>query len=182
MKQACLAAILGFMVFAVGCAVGPKTSEEKSVLDAEVREAIAAFKSQDSSVERFFNGAYGYAVLPKIFKGGFWIGGAHGRGQVLEHNYLLGYCNMSQATFGLTFGGQFFREIIFFETKTALEKFQTKEYTFSAEVSAVALTAGAAAKTDYRNGMAVFVMPEKGLMVDASVGGQKFNFVPRYVP
>ena len=182
MKKTILMTILGLVVFLAGCTVVPKTSQEKAVLDAEVQEAIAVFKANDSSIAGFFNQSYGYAVLPKVLKGGFWVGGAHGRGEVFEHSYLLGYCNMTQATIGLTFGGQFFREIIFFETKADLQKFQTKEYAFSAEVNAVAITAGAAAKARYRNGMAVFVMPEKGLMVDASVGGQKFSFVPRYVP
>ena len=44
--------------------------------------------------------------------------------------------------------------------------------------SAVAMEAGAVAKADYKDGMAVFVMTDKGLMVDASIGGQKFNFQP----
>jgi hypothetical protein len=43
----------------------------------------------------------------------------------------------------------------------------------------VALTAGATAKADYKDGMAVFVMAESGLMVDASLGGQKFKYVPK---
>lgn len=175
-------AVLAAMVLVTGCTAVPKTSAEKDVLDAEVREAVAAFRAQDSSIDRFFKQSHGYAVLPQIFKGGFWVGGSHGRGQVFEQGYLTGYCNMSQATIGFTFGGQFFREVIFFESKRAMDKFKTDEYTFSAEVSAVALTAGAAAKARYKNGMAVFIMPDKGLMVDASVGGQKFNFVPRYVP
>ena len=42
----------------------------------------------------------------------------------------------------------------------------------------MALTLGAAAKADYKDGMAVFVMADKGLMVDASLGGQKFKFTP----
>lgn len=182
MKKTILMTILGLVVFMAGCTAVPKTSQEKAVLDAEVQEAISAFRSKDPSIEWFFNRSYGYAVLPKVFKGGFWVGGSHGRGEVFEQSYLLGYCNMTQATIGFTFGGQFFREIIFFETKSDLQKFQTKEYTFSAEVNAVAITKGVAVKARYRNGMAVFVMPEKGLMVDASIGGQKFNFVPRYVP
>jgi hypothetical protein len=35
---------------------------------------------------------------------------------------------------------------------------------------------GASAKADYKDGMAVFIMADRGLMVDASVGGQKFQF------
>jgi hypothetical protein len=59
--------------------------------------------------------------------------------------------------------------------------FMSGEYTFSAQVTGVAVTAGAAAKADYRDGMAVFVTSDKGLMVDASLGGQKFKFVPVFV-
>jgi len=55
----------------------------------------------------------------------------------------------------------------------------TGEFTFSAQATAVALDAGAAAKADYRDGMAIFVIADKGLMIDASIGGQKFKFLPK---
>jgi hypothetical protein len=60
-----------------------------------------------------------------------------------------------------------------------MDVFLTGEFTFSAQATAVALDAGAAAKADYRNGLAVFVMTDQGLMVDASVGGQKFKYLPK---
>jgi lipid-binding SYLF domain-containing protein len=85
---------------------------------------------------------------------------------------------MSQATLGFSFGGEFFREIIFFRDKEDLDKFRSGEFTFSAQATGVALTSGAAAKADYKAGMAVFVMTDAGLMVDASLGGQKFKYVP----
>jgi hypothetical protein len=59
-----------------------------------------------------------------------------------------------------------------------LDAFKSEEYTFSAQVTGVALSAGVAAKADYKAGMAVFIMTDTGLMVDASLGGQKFNYVP----
>jgi len=86
---------------------------------------------------------------------------------------------MSQATLGFSFGGEFFREIIFFRSKPDLDKFRTGEFAFSAQASGVAITAGAAAKADYKDGMAVFVMTDKGLMLDISLGGQKFNYLPK---
>jgi hypothetical protein len=57
--------------------------------------------------------------------------------------------------------------------------FKTEEYTFSAQVTGVAATLGAAAKADYKKGMAVFITTDKGLMVDASLGGQKFNYLEK---
>jgi len=162
-----------------GCATAPEKKESKAVLKAQVDEAIAAFKAKDSGIDRFFSEARGYAVLPKVFKGAFWLGGAYGQGEVYEKGTMVGYCSMSQATLGFSFGGEFFREIIFFHDEEALDKFRTGEYTFSAQAMAVALDIGVAAKADYKDGMAVFVMTDKGLMVDASLGGQKFKYLAK---
>ena len=178
MTKVNLLTVLALYLFAAGCATVPERQESKAVLSAEVQEAVARLKEKDPGIKRFFDNAYGYAVLPKVFKGAFWIGGAYGKGQVYEKNRMVGYCSMSQATLGFSFGGEFFREIIFFRGKSDLDRFRTGEFTFSAQVSGVALTAGAAAKADYKYGMAVFVMTDKGLMVDASLGGQKFTYVP----
>lgn len=161
-----------------GCKTAPEKPEAKAVLLAEVQEAVAVFKAKDPSIDRFFNQSYGYAVLPKVFKGGFLVGGAFGRGEVYEKGAMVGYCSMSQATLGFSFGGEYFREIVFFRDKEDLDKFKTEEYTFAAQVTGVALSAGAAAKADYKAGMAVFIATDTGLMVDASLGGQKFNFEP----
>jgi lipid-binding SYLF domain-containing protein len=161
-----------------GCSITPKGQEGQAVLDAQVAEAIAVMKENDPSIDRFFQGSYGYAVLPKVFKGGVWAGGAYGKGIVYEKGEKIGYCDMSQASLGFTFGGQYFREIIFFWQKPDLDKFKAEEYTFAAQATAVALKSGAAAKADYKEGTAVFTAADKGLMVDASVGGQKFRFTP----
>ena len=145
---------------------------------AEVEEAIALFKAADPDIQRFFNESAGYAVIPKIFKGAVLLGGAYGKGRLYENGQMTGYCSMSQATLGFSLGGQFFREIIFFHRSVDVTLFKWEEYTFSAQATAVALTSGVAAKTGYKDGMAVFVMADSGLMVDASIGGQKFNVVP----
>jgi lipid-binding SYLF domain-containing protein len=161
-----------------GCSVAPKSVESKDVLSTEVKEAISIMKIKDPDIQQFFDKSYGYAVLPKIFKGAFIAGGAYGRGEVFEKGEMIGYCDMSQATLGFSFGGEYFREIVFFRDKMDIDNFKTGEYTFAAEVSGVALTAGAAAKADYKAGMAVFIATDAGLMVDASLGGQEFKYVP----
>jgi lipid-binding SYLF domain-containing protein len=161
-----------------GCSISPKGKESQAVLDAQVTEAISVLKEKDPDIDRFFQSSYGYAVLPKVFKGGIWAGGAYGKGIVYEKGQKIGYCDMSQATLGFTFGGEYFREIVFFWQKPDMDKFKSEEYTFAAQATAVALKAGAAAKADYKDGTAVFTATDKGLMVDASIGGQKFRFTP----
>jgi lipid-binding SYLF domain-containing protein len=166
------------MVTLAGCRTVPEKPESREVLKAESDETIAIFRGKDPTIEGFFRSSYGYAVIPKIFKGAFWVGGAYGRGQVYEKGQMIGFCSMSQATLGFSFGGEFFREIIFFREKDDLGRFMNGEYTLSAQVTGVAATAGAATKADYRYGMAVFIDTDKGLMVDASLGGQKFTYAP----
>lgn len=160
-----------------GCSTVPDTNERKNVTKVEVEEAIQIFKDKDPSIETFFKNSYGYAVIPKVFKAAVGLGGAGGRGEVFEKGKMVGYCKMSQATIGFSLGGEFFREIIFFRTKEDLDKFKTGEFAFSAQATAVALSVGAAAKADYKDGTAVFAMTDAGLMFDASLGGQKFDYV-----
>lgn len=172
--------ILTASLFFAGCSVAPEKPEGQAVLTAQVNEALAIFKEKDPSIDKFFKQSYGYAVMPKVFKGAFLLGGAYGKGEVYEKGQMVGYCDMSQATLGFSFGGEYFREIVFFRDKSDLDRFKTDEYTFSAQVTGVAVTAGAAAKADYQSGMAVFIATDKGLMVDASLGGQKFNYVSAF--
>ena len=179
-KARFVTAILATSLFLSGCSVAPEKPEGQTVLSAQVNEALAIFKEKDPSIDKFFNQSYGYAVLPKIGKGAFLLGGAYGKGEVYEKGQMVGYCDMSQATLGFSFGGEYFREIVFFRDKSDLDSFKTDEYTFSAQVTGVAVTAGAAAKADYKAGMAVFITTDAGLMVDASLGGQKFNYVSAF--
>jgi lipid-binding SYLF domain-containing protein len=170
--------ISGFCVLFLlaGCSTTPEKTESKAVLSAEVNEAIAAFKAQDPTMQTFFDNSYGYAVLPRVTKGAFWFGVAGGRGLVFRQGQMFGYCKMGQATLGFSFGGEFFREVIFFRQAQDLERFTAGEFTFSAQVTGTAVAVGAAAKADYKDGMAVFVMADRGLMVDASLGGQRFKY------
>ena len=170
---------LCLVILPASCATAPEKPMSKAVLSAEVEETIAIFKEKDPEIEQFFDKSYGYAVLPKVFKGAIGIGGAYGKGEVYEQGKMVGDCSMSQATLGLSLGGEYFREIVFFRDKSDLDRFKAGKYTFSAQVTGVAATTGAAAKADYKSGMAVFITTDKGLMFDASLGGQKFKYVPK---
>jgi lipid-binding SYLF domain-containing protein len=80
---------------------------------------------------------------------------------------------------GAQIGGQSFMEIIFFKNKAALDDFRQGNFELNAQISAVAVTEGASKDASYDLGVAVFTMPRKGLMAEASVGGQKFEFAPK---
>ncbi len=161
-------------------------------------DAVKSFKAA-TETHSFFNSAYGYALFPTIGKAGLGIGGAHGTGQVYRAGKVTGETSMTQLSFGFQAGGQAFSQIIFFKDKRAYDDFTNGNFEFSAEASAVAITAGAQAststtgatagasagggpgsqaKSQYQKGMATFTYAKGGLMYQAAIGGQKFNFVP----
>jgi lipid-binding SYLF domain-containing protein len=132
----------------------------------------------DPSLGAFLDKSVGYAVFPTVGKGAIGVGGAYGRGVLYEGGRQIGYCDLSQGSIGLQLGGQKYTEIIAFETKPAIQEFKNNNFEFDAQASAVALESGSGANAKYDDGVAVFTMDEKGLMFEASVGGQRFTFVP----
>lgn len=152
--------------------------KDQPTSEQEVAETIALFLKSDQGLQEFFDQAYGYAVFPKIYKGAIGVGGAYGSGQVYEKGKYIGESKLYQLTYGLQLGGQAYAELIFFGEKDALERFIKEKAEFSAQVSAIAATAGASADAAYSNGVAIFTMAIGGLMYEASVGGQTFEFTP----
>jgi len=146
--------------------------------EEKVQEAIEAFKSKDADLIRFFKEAHGYAVFPTVGKGGIGLGGAFGKGLVYKKGKAIGQVSLKQISYGFQLGGQAYSEIIFFKDQAALDTFTDGNYEFGAGISAVALTAGASADTDYSQGVAVFTITKGGLMYEATVSGQKFKYKP----
>lgn len=160
-------------------------------------------KQQD--LKKYFDSAYGFAVFPNVAKVGFGIGGAGGNGDVYTRQTSggekkVGESTMMQLSFGFQFGGQVYSEIVFFETEKDFKDFTSGNFEFGADANVVALSASASAKAStmgnqsvtaglspgeltiekndccYTKGLAVFTITLGGLMYQATVSGQKFNY------
>jgi lipid-binding SYLF domain-containing protein len=140
-------------------------------MELDVQRAIINIKKADPGIETFFESAAGYAVFPSVGKGGFIIGGAHGRGLVIVDEIVDGYTSITQGTIGLQIGG--------FRDDTALGHFRRGNFEFGAQASAVAITAGASADAAYDSGVAIFTHAAGGLMLEGTVGGQRFTYTPK---
>jgi hypothetical protein len=154
---------------------------------------------QNAVASEFFDDSYGYAIFPRIGKGGIGIGGAHGKGRIYVGGVHVGDTKMTQVTVGFQLGGQVFSQIIFFKDERAFNDFTSGNFEFGAQATAVALTAGASAAAtttgagvgasggqndakaigDYYRGMAIFTVAKGGLMYEATIGGQKFGYKPK---
>jgi len=164
----------------------------------EYTDTIKIFRDAGES-GRFFKNCYGYAVFPTIGKGGFMVGGAHGSGRVYARGRYVGDASMTQLTVGWQLGGQAYSQIIFFQDKRSFDEFTSGNFEFGVEATAVAITAGATAQATtagtgasksgtehhaetvggYQKGMAVFTVVKGGLMYEATLGGQKFDYTPK---
>ena len=144
----------------------------------EVDQAVQGMLADDAGLQRFFDDSYGYAVFPSVGKGGFVVGGAHGTGLVYEGGNLTGQSTLKQVDVGLQLGGQSFIQVMFFQGKEDMDRFKADKIEFSGQASAVAITAGASADIDYAKGVAVVSKAKGGLMYEATLGGQTFDYKP----
>jgi lipid-binding SYLF domain-containing protein len=166
-------------LFLAGCSTTPATHDDRQQLHDDVSGALRRLYLEDPGLQNFLDSSYGYAVFPTVGKGGLIAGGAYGHGEVFQQGAFIGYTDISQATIGAQIGGQSFTEVVAFESPGALQRFESGQFAFDANASAVALKSGAAASAKYTNGVAIFVEPVGGLMVEAAVGGQSFSYQPK---
>jgi lipid-binding SYLF domain-containing protein len=178
MKALLLSMVAVFSMLAVGCSTAPPSDTGKEQLHNDAQASTKDFMAQDPGLQQFLSNSYGYAIFPTVGKGAVGVGGSFGRGEVYVNGQRIGYCDITSATVGAALGGQDQSELIAFQNQDALNQFKTGNFAFDADVSAVAIHSGAAASAKYEKGLAVFVMAKGGLMANASIGGQKFNFSP----
>jgi lipid-binding SYLF domain-containing protein len=153
-----------------------QTSRKDKQLVDDSEAAKSEFVRVDPLMQSLFTNAYGYVIFPNVGKGGIGIGGAAGNGIVYRGGSVIGKAKLTQVSIGFQFGGQAYREVIFFENADALERFMQDNLEFSAQASAVAAKSGASANAKYANGVMIYTQQKGGLMYEASIGGQKFDY------
>ncbi|MFN3165458.1 MAG: hypothetical protein ACE37H_00170 [Phycisphaeraceae bacterium] len=180
MRLTFIAALLFAGFVSVGCSTAPSSAEDRASLERQAKETLAQFKSERPGYYKVYNdSSVGVAVFPSVGKGAVGVGGAYGKGVLMENGKVVGYCDLTQASIGLQLGGQAYAELIFFQNRASLGSFKNSELEFAAQASAVALKADASANANYTNGVAVFTIDGTGLMYEASIGGQRFTFLPK---
>jgi len=169
------AILLILMAITMPVSISAQTSKDNKLIE-DSKEAKADFIKTDGLMQSLFANSYGYVIFPNVGKGAIGVGGAAGNGIVYESGKTIGSAKMKQVSVGFQFGGQAYREVIFFENSEALDRFKQDKFEFSAQASAVAATKGASANVKYSNGVMIFTQQKGGLMYEASIGGQKFSY------
>lgn len=165
------AATLGMLA----CGHVPTQPGARADLRRDAEQTIARMQAKDPSLKSVMDGAVGYIVFPRVGEAGFLIGGGAGNGVLFEGGQPSHFAELKQLQAGALAGGQKYSEIVVVRDQRALDDLKTGRYDFSAKASAIIVRTGAATNATFEKGVAVFVDPTSGAMVNASIGGQKIR-------
>ncbi|CAG2148963.1 hypothetical protein LMG31506_03919 [Cupriavidus yeoncheonensis] len=170
--------------FTAGCTTtGTKgttdTAAKKQEIDAGVDGALNRLFSSTNGSRELAQRAQGVLVFPKVISAGLIVGGEYGEGALRSHGSNVGYYSTTQASVGLTAGGQSKAIIIMFMTPEAYNKFvASKGWTAGADANVALAKVGADGRLDTltsQQPVIGFVQTNAGLMFDVSINGAKIS-------
>jgi lipid-binding SYLF domain-containing protein len=175
MTARCGTALLLAALFTAACVWQPVAytpAQEKPVATA-----TAAFR-QEPRLQRYFDEAVAYAIFPLAGRAGLAFGGAYGSGRLIEGGQAVGLVRMLEFYAGPNAGAQAYRQILFFRDAQSLADFKRGKLEFTGQANATVVATGATATPAYNPRVALFTQVRGGLLLEASVGAKKFQYVP----
>lgn len=148
-------------------------------IDVSVDEALKRFYKNVKGSREFTRIAKGLLVLPNVFKAGLFVGGEYGEGALRVKGRTVDYYSIISGSFGFQIGAQKKDIIIAFMTDEALNNFRKGsgwEVGVDGNIAIVDIGAGQRIDTTtVKDPIVAFVFDVKGLIVDVSLKGAKFN-------
>jgi len=160
-----------------GCGMKPIAREELAEDKVSgVLKSLAQFRKEER-LAPFFEAAEVFAVYPWSFRGANGVGLAYGSGMVFDRNDTpIGYTRMYQITVGPQVGAQAYRQVLFFRTREAYEKFRHSPAEFAGQFNAAATVVGVASTPSFHSDIALFTQLRGGLLLEASFSGHRYTF------
>jgi len=158
-----------------GCAHAPRKATERASLVDDAQYALQKMEAADPNLRNILDQSAGYVIFPRVWQAGFIAGGGAGKGVVFQNGRVIGYATIEQGSIGATIGGQTYRELIVARDRYALTQLERGDFHWDRQLSATAVKSGVASEHLFHNGIAVYVQPESGGMVNASIGGQRIR-------
>jgi len=151
-----------------------KDSGKKERIDTAAKEVMAKLFEKSPDAKNLYNKSFGYAVFTatKVTVG---ASGGGGRGVAIEKaSGKRTYMKMATGGVGVGLGAQRTEFVFLFETKDAFDSFVVRGWGGGAGASAAAGKAGANARVDFKNGVAVFQFSKAGFVASADVSGTRY--------
>jgi lipid-binding SYLF domain-containing protein len=168
--------MLGLLV--TGCATPARPGADISVPErARSDEALAKFAA-DERLAPFFDQAVVIAVYPSTVRAAFGFGAAYGDGLVYRDAEVIGRSRQYQLSFGVNFGGQLYRQILFFRSEEAFERLMAGAMEFAGQANLALAGMGGSATPSFNTDVALFTQLRGGALLEGSVGGHSYTFRP----
>jgi lipid-binding SYLF domain-containing protein len=151
-----------------------KQEAKAAKIDETADEALQELFAERPKAKDLASTAYGWAVFDNL-KLALGVSGGGGNGvavnrQTGERTYM----KMATGGVGLGLGVNKYQVVFLMEDQRTFDNFVNKGWQADAGATAAAGKAAAEAKTDFVNGLAIYQLTEKGLMLNADIAGTKY--------
>lgn len=153
---------------------GLKKDAKRAKLDEMADEALNELFARTDKAKELFDQSYGWAVFDNM-KIAFGFSGGGGNGVAVNKGTdIRTYMKMGTVGVGFGLGGKKYQIVFLFQDQKTFTSFVEKGWQADATAQAVAGTAGAEVQSGFSNGLAIYVLSDKGLMASADIAGTKY--------
>jgi lipid-binding SYLF domain-containing protein len=160
-----------------GPATAAGTSAQQGLVDA-ARVTFNDFMRAESKswLRDHLHEARGLLIIPSLLRGGFFLGGAGGRGVLLVRDSATGqwsqpaFYTIGSINFGLLIGGEAAQVIMMLRTQAAVDKLLASSFKFGGDLAITVGPVGGGAKSSVTADVFSFAL-SKGLYAGISLEG-----------
>jgi len=151
-----------------------KREAKRLEIDEMAAETLERLFAENEKAKALFEQSYGWAVFDnRKVALGFSGGGGRGVAAVRETDERT-YMKMGTAGVGFGLGVNKYQVVFLFQDETTATNFIEKGWQADAGATAAAGKESAEAKAAFVNGLAIYQLTEKGLMLNADLAGTKY--------
>jgi lipid-binding SYLF domain-containing protein len=178
-RRTLLVAVASVTCATLGATPAAEAAASARQIDSDASHALRTLYATQSKAKELGQRAKAILIFPKIYKGGFMIGGQTGNGALRVGGKTVGYYNISAASFGLQAGAQRFSYALFFMTDAALDYLDRSDgWQIGSGPSVVVVDKGVAKSmttTTLTQDVYAFPFGQKGLMAGLGLEGSKIT-------
>ncbi len=151
-----------------------KIEAARAEIDEIAEETLERLFAENKKANELYEDAYGWAVFDNR-KASFGFSAGGGKGvAVRKKNGERTYMKMGTAGVGFGIGVNKYQVVFLFQDKTTAKNFVNKGWQADAGATAAAGKESLEGKTAFVNGLAIYQLTEKGLMLNVDLAGTKY--------
>jgi lipid-binding SYLF domain-containing protein len=151
-----------------------KLDSQRAKINEVAEETLKKLFAENPKAKDLYDQALGWAVFDNT-KVALGISGGGGKGvAVSKKSGKRAYMKMGTAGVGLGLGVNSYQVVFLFQDEATAKNFIENGWQADAGATAAAGKNAADAKTNFVNGLAIYQLTDKGLMLNADIAGTKY--------